>query len=77
MRLNWKNQYRNEGYGCVDCLALDPPVRHPDYQDVLVTPACQGNSDLRQGRDMKDKRMQAHFLIDMIARRNTRYGGQE
>ena len=74
VRLNWKNKFRDEGFDCVDCLALNPPVRHPDHQDVLVTPACQGNSDLRQGRDMRDEKAQAHFLMDLINRRNKRYG---
>ena len=73
VRLNWKNKYKNEGYDCIDCLSLEPPVRHPDHQDILMTPVCKGNSDLRIGRAMDSERGQAQFLIDLIARRNEKY----
>ena len=78
VRHNWKHdkRYREEGLDCVDCLALDPPVIHPDHQDVLVTPTCQGNSDLRQGRRMSEERDVAHFFIDLIDRRIKNYGGK-
>ena len=77
VRLNWKNnrRYREEGYDCIDCLELNPPVRHPDHQDILVTSTCQGNSDLRNTRDMSNPRDTAQFFIDLISRRNRNYGG--
>ena len=77
VRLNWKNskKYREEGYDCSDCLSLDPPFRHPDHQDILVTPACLGNSDLRLRRDMSTERGQAQFFIDLISRRKERDKG--
>ena len=74
VRLNWKNKYKSEGYDCIDCLSLEPPVRHPDHQDILMSSVCKGNSDLRAGRAMDSERGQAHFLIDLIARRNEKYG---
>ena len=75
VRLHWKNnkQYREEGYDCEDCLSLVPPVSHPDHQDYLLSPVCQGNSDLGQGRRVEtNERDQAHFLLEVIARRNSR-----
>ena len=37
VRMNWKNdkRFREEGYDCIDCLSIEPPVRHPDHQDIL------------------------------------------
>ena len=72
VKLNWKNMYKSVGYDCEDCLSLDPPVCHPDSQDILETDACVGNSDLRYGRNMLDMESQAQFYIDLIARRNRR-----
>ena len=76
VRMNWKNdkRFREEGYDCIDCLSLEPPVRHPDHQDILVTSVCQGNRDLREGRLMSRERDIAHFFLDLIARRNDKYG---
>ena len=72
--MNWKNEkrYKEEGYECIDCLALSPPVHHPDHQDILMTPECQGNSDLRQGRVMSNEKHQAHFLMELFLRRKSR-----
>ena len=75
VRLNWKNKYRNEGFDCTECLSLDPPFKHPDHQDILVTPTCLGNSDLREKRDMSSERGQAQFFIDLISRRNGKSKG--
>ena len=75
VRLHWKNnkQFREEGYDCEDCLSLVPPVSHPDHQDYLLSSVCQGNRDLRQGRRVTtDERDQAHYLMEVIARRNAR-----
>ena len=76
IRLNWKNhhRYKTEGYDCIDCLALDPPVRHPDHQETLLTSGCPGNIDLRQGKDIQCPRDQALFYISLIERRKQRYG---
>ena len=76
VRMNWMNdkRFKREGYDCIDCLSLKPPVKHPDHQDILVTSVCKGNSDLRAGRLMSREKDQAHFFIDLIARRNKKYG---
>ena len=69
IKLNWKNKYKNKGF---DCLLLNPPVSHPDCQDILVTPACVANSDKREGRDMSNPKHQALFYRDIRSRRNNR-----
>ena len=75
IRMNWKNhkKYKSEGFKCIDCLALVPPVSHPDHQDILLTPKCQENSIYRQGRDNSILKHQVHFYVDVISRRKQRY----
>ena len=73
VRLNFKGnkKFKSEDYLCPDCLALDPPVSHPDHQDNLLL--CQGNSDLRVGKDLGDLRQELRYYRDIIERR-TRMG---
>ena len=74
VRLNFKSnkQYKAESYLCPDCLSLDPPVSHPDDQASLLT--CQGNSDLRVGRDLGDLKQEIDYYRSIIARRTQKYG---
>ena len=51
VRMNWKRKYQDDHLDCVDCLELDPPVRHPDTQDALLSSLCLGNNDLKKGRN--------------------------
>ena len=75
VRLNFKSDKKNksEGYLCPDCLAIDPPVSHPDHQDSLLS--CLGNSDLRVGRDMTNLKEEAAYYREIISRRTQRFGG--
>ena len=66
-------RYIDEGYLCPDCLALDPPVSHPDNQEELLT--CQGNLDLRLNRDMSDQKHEARYYRELIERRIQNHGG--
>ena len=70
VRHNFKGnkKYKAEDYLCPDCLALDLPVSHPDDQDNLLL--CQGNSDLRQGRDLRDIKQELAYYRAVIERRN-------
>ena len=75
VRYNFKSDkhYKAEGYLCPDCLALDPPVSHPDNQEELLT--CQGNLDLRLNRDMSDQKHEARYYRELIERRIQNHGG--
>ena len=70
VKMNWKNQFRDDSLECQDCLSLVPPVSHLDDQDLLMSPVCVGNSDLRIGKYMSNIRHQAQYFRDLIARRN-------
>ena len=74
VKMNWKNHYKGDTYECEDCLSLDPPVSHPDDQDLLMSSVCEGNSDLRRGRDMFRLHHQAQFYRELVQRRNMRRG---
>ena len=60
-------RYKAEGYLCPDCQALTPPVMHPDDQVSLLT--CQGNIDLRLGKDMSDIKQEIEYYREVIKRR--------
>ena len=70
VKMNWKNKYRGDSLECEDCLGLDPPASHLNAQDLLMSPTCVGNSDLRIGRDMSNLLHQAHFFRDLTSRKN-------
>ena len=75
IRLNYKGnkKYKSEGYLCVNCLSLTPPVTHPDHQDALLS--CPGNLDLQRGKNMKDLRLEAQFYREVAQRRIQEFGG--
>ena len=76
VRENFKGnkQYRKEKYMCVNCLALDPPLEHPDNQGSLLR-SCPGNLDLQQGEMMRSLEGEARFYRKVDERRVQLFGG--
>ena len=76
VQLNFKNdpKFRAGGYLCIQCLALDPQVRHLDSQDALLD-ECQANRDLHVKYNLNDLQQEASFYREITERRNQLSGG--